>query len=109
MGTGMWVAAIDFKKAFNSIQHDAGLEISPKLFGQWQYICLVKKLYTDQRATILTDVESDEFRIARGTKQGDPLGSLLFQLVLQSAGLGIKLSDEKETACPTYVLLTTCS
>ena len=63
-------------------------------------------MYPDQRATVLTDVESDEFGIAHGTKQGDPLSSLLFNSVLQSAmekdigtwkekGLGIKLSDEK--------------
>ena len=39
---------------------------------------LLEKLYTDQRATVLTDVES-------GTKQGDPYCSLLFSPVLQSA------------------------
>ena len=71
-----------------------------------QYICLQKKLYSDQRATVLADVESDEFKIARGTKQRDPLSSLLFNSVLHSAmekdvetwkakGLGITLSDEK--------------
>ena len=32
----------------------------------------MKKLYADQRDTVLTDVKSDEFDIARGTKQGDP-------------------------------------
>ena len=37
-----------------------------------QYIYFRKILYTDQRATVLCDVESDEFGIARGTKQGDP-------------------------------------
>ena len=30
-----------------------------------QYVCLLKKLYNDQRATVLTDVGSDEFGIAR--------------------------------------------
>ena len=65
-----------------------------------------EKLYTDQRATVLTDVESDEFGIARGTNQGDLLSSLLFNSVLQLAmekdietwkenGLDIKRSDEK--------------
>ena len=55
---------------------------------------------------MLTDEESDEFGIARGAKQGDPLSSLLFNSVLQSAmekdietwkekGLGIKLSDDR--------------
>ena len=33
----------------------------------------------------LTDVESDEFGIARGTKHGEPLSSLLFNSVLQSS------------------------
>ena len=58
---------------------------------------------------MLTDVEGDEFGIARGTKQGDPLSSLFFNSVLRSAmerdmeiwiekGLGIKLSDEKRDA-----------
>ena len=32
---------------------------------------LPEKWYTDQGATVLTDVETDEFGIARGTKQGD--------------------------------------
>ena len=55
---------------------------------------------------MLTDVESDEFGIAHGTKHGDLWSSLLFNSVLQSAmekdietwkdkGEGIKLSDEK--------------
>ena len=68
-------------------------------------------MYIDQRATVLTDVESDEFRIARGTKQADPLSSLLFHSVLRSAvekeietwkdnGLGIKPSDEKRDCIP---------
>ena len=89
------------------IQDDAIWRSLRHHFTCEQYICLLKKLYADQRATVLTDVESDEFRIARGTKQGGPLSSLLANSVLQSAvekdtetwnemGLGIKLSDEKK-------------
>ena len=33
----------------------------------------------------MTDTESDQFEIKRGTKQGDPLSSLLFNTVLQYA------------------------
>ena len=61
------------------------LEILEKPFGQRTAHLLTEKLYFDQRATVLTDVESDEFSIARGTKPGDPLSSLFFNSVLQSA------------------------
>ena len=49
------------------------------------YIHFLKKLYRDQKATVLTDEESDMFEIKKGTKQGDPLSSLLFNTVLQKA------------------------
>ena len=71
-----------------------------------QYICLLKDCSLINAATVLTDVESDEFGITRATKQGDPLSSLSFNSFLQSAtekdmepwkdkGLGIELSDER--------------
>ena len=41
--------------------------------------------YRDQKASVLTDEESDMFEIKKGTKQGDPLSSLLFNMVLFEA------------------------
>ena len=79
------MAAIDFQKAFDSIQHDAIWRPLRHHSISEQYICLLKKLYADQRATLSTHVERDEFGIACGTEQGDPLSSLLFNLVLHSA------------------------
>ena len=81
------MAAIDLQKAFDSVQHDA----------IWRSL---------RNHSVKTEKESDEFRLARGTKQGGLLNSLLFNSVLQSAmekdietwnkkGLVIKLSDEK--------------
>ena len=49
------------------------------------YIRFLKELYRDQKATALTDEESDIFEIRKGTKQGEPLSSLLFNTVLQKA------------------------
>ena len=43
------------------------------------YVHFLKKMYRDQKATVLTDEESDMFEIKKGTKQGDPLSSLLLQ------------------------------
>ena len=51
-------------------------------------ISLVKKLYRDQKASALTDEESNMFEIKKGTKQGDPLSSLLFNMVLHSESTG---------------------
>ena len=100
----MWTATVDFTKAFDSITQ-INLE-RPQTCGiEHDYISFLKKLYRDQKASLLTDEESNVFEIKKGTKQGDPLSSLLFNMVLQKAleddiprwqkkkGMGIYLSD----------------
>ena len=74
------------------------------------YIGLLKRLYSQQEGSVMTDKESTVFQIKRGTKQGDPVSSLLFNTVLQHAlendlkkwqqkkNKGIRLSDKIETA-----------
>ena len=57
--TDRWVAAIDVQKAFDSIHHDAIWSSLRKQSISEQQIGLLKKLNADQRATVLTDVESD--------------------------------------------------
>ena len=74
--------------------------------------------YRDQKASVLTDEESNMFEIRKRTKQGDPLSSLLFNAILQYSlkddilrwqkkkGMGIYLSDndrDLQTTC--YCLL----
>ena len=66
----------------------------------------LEKIYKDQKASVQTDEESEIFDIQKGSKQGDPLSSLLFNTVLQYAlknvvlkwqrtkGMGIYLSDQ---------------
>ena len=64
----------------------------------------------DQRTTVLVYVESEEYEIDCGSKQGGLLSSFLFNSVLHSPiekdigisdgrGLGIKLGDEKKRDC----------
>ena len=79
----VWVAALDFKKAFDSIEHDSLWSALREQGVEPGYVHLMQRLYHDQEATVRTDVTSRSFSLRRGTKQGDPLSSLLFNAVLQ--------------------------
>ena len=84
-GVKVWIATVDFMKAFDTISHKSVWDALAQFGIEPQYISLLKRLYADQQATVLTDKESDVLEIKRGTKQGDPLSSLLFNTVLQAA------------------------
>ena len=83
-GIKMWTATIDFTKAFDSITHKSIRKTLKSCGIEHDYIRLLRKLYRDQKATVLTHEESEMFEIKKGTKQGD-LSSLLFNTVLQKA------------------------
>ena len=58
----MWIATVDFAKAFDTIKHKA-LWTALAHFGiESHYICLLKRLYADQKATVLTDKRERHFR-----------------------------------------------
>ena len=98
----MWTATVDFTKAFDSITHKS---VWKALKACDDYISLLKKIYRDQKASVQTDEESNIFEIRKGTMQGDPLSSPLFNTFLQYSlkddiqrwqkkkGMGIYLSN----------------
>ena len=47
------------------------------------YIQLLQRLYSDQKGAVKFRVQSGDFNIERGTKQGDPVSTALFNAVLQ--------------------------
>ena len=112
----MWTATVDFTKAFDSISHKLYLGGTPILQCRSWIRLPLEKIYKDQRASVQTDEESEIFDIQKGSKQGDPLSSLLFNTVLQYAlknviqkwqrkkGMGIYLSDQ-ERDCLTNLRL----
>ena len=106
-GVPLYISTIDFTKAFDSIKHSA-IWNSLRFYGiKPAYVKLLQKLYKQQEGTVLTDKESEVFPIKKGTKQGGPLSSLLFNTVLQCSlennlvkwqeiKKGIRLSDKAE-------------
>ena len=104
-GIKMWTATVDFPKAFDSISHKSIWEALKSCNVDHEYVSFLRKIYRDQKASVQTDEESDIFDIEKGSKQGDPMSSLLFNTVLQYSlkdeiqrwqkkkGMGIYLSD----------------
>ena len=78
----MWTATVDFMKAFDSISHNSIWEALLSCNVDHGYVCLLRKIYKDQKASVQTDEESETFDIQKGSKQGDPMSSLLFNTVL---------------------------
>ena len=70
----MWTATV---KAFDSISHKSIWDALKSCNIDHGYISLLKKIYKNQKASVQTDEESNIFDIQKGTKQGNPLSSLL--------------------------------
>ena len=80
----LYISTIDFTKAFDSIKTFGNMEIAETLRSQTCICEATADCFTaNRKEQVLTDKESDVFSIKRGTKQGDPLSSLLFNTVLQ--------------------------
>ena len=95
------MAAVDFRQACDSITHRSlwkALEAQnvPRL-----YINVLQRLYADQRGVIIGDKISREFAIRRGSKQGDKINPVLFNLVLEDIMKPLKV--EWARAAPPFL------
>ena len=87
----LWVATLDFRKAFDSINHD---QIWRSLIAHGVapvYVHTLSKLYQGQRACIQSDAQSRYFPIMKGTKQGDPISPIVFNSVLEEVMRDVKM------------------
>ena len=101
----LWICAIDFKKAFDTVEHFSIWESLKAHAVPDNYIAVITALYTDQVGKVISPTESRNFKLERGTKQGDPMSPAIFNAVLElvflkvqpkwrQKGWGIKLGSE---------------
>lgn len=79
----LYLAFVDYKKAFDSISHDSIWEALHALNIQEKYISILKNIYTNCTSKIKLDRIGATINIKRGVRQGDPLSPKLFIAVLQ--------------------------
>ena len=80
----LYMAFIDFKKAFDSVRHTALCEIMKKMGVSEQIISPLRKLYQNQEAAIRVESELSEwFKIKKGVRQGSPISPICFNFFLE--------------------------
>ena len=107
-----YIILMDFKKAYDRIDRET-LEYTMRAMNYGENLIeMVKLLYQDSEATIVTnDIKGDLFKTKGGVKQGCPLSPYLFIIVLEL--LAIEMRDDKEingiTICNRHLNITSHS
>ena len=94
----LWMAAVDFEKAFDMVRHDSLWVVLSKQGLPVKYIHLLKELYRGQAATVQAGTRSKPLSVEQGVKQGDPISALLFIAVMQDLCGRLKVRWAKANA-----------
>ena len=92
-GDSAIVISIDFEKAFDKLEFSVAL-LSLEKFGIGpKFINMIKTLYNGHTSTVLNNGHwSDWFFPSRGTRQGDPISSLIFTAAVEALGIKLRTS-----------------
>ena len=85
------IISIDGEKAFDKIQHPFMIKALQKVGIQGTYFNIITAIYDTPRASIILNGEKlKPFPLRSGTRQGCPLSSLLFNIVLEVLATAIR-------------------
>lgn len=79
----LYLAFIDYKKAFDSISHESIWESLKAINVNEKYINILKNIYSNSTSRVKLDKVGEIINIKRGVRQGDPISPKLFVAVLQ--------------------------
>ena len=89
------IISVDSEKAFDKIQHPFMIKPLQKMGIEETYLNIVKAIYDKPTANIILNGEKlKAFPLRSGRRQGCPLSTLLFNVVLEV--LAIAIREEKE-------------
>lgn len=92
----LYVAFIDYKKAFDSIEHNFMLKALENIGINPKYIRILYEIYRNSKAIVKTEIEGETFRVKRGVKQGDPISPKLFTCTLEAIFRGLSWSKKRK-------------
>ena len=77
------IISMDAEKAFDKIQHTFMIKMIQKMGIEGTYLNIVKAIYGKPTENIILNEDKlKAFPLSSGTRQGYPLSSLLFNIVL---------------------------
>ena len=84
------IISIDAEKAFNKIQHLLMIKTLQKAGIEGTHLNIIKAIYDKPPANILNGEKLKAFPLKSGTRQGCPLSTLLFKIVLEVLATAIR-------------------
>ena len=85
------IISTDAEKAFDKIQHTFMIKTIQKMDIEGTYLNIVKAIYGKPTANIILNEDKlKAFPLRSGTRQGCPLSSLLFNIVLEVLAMAIR-------------------